>query len=179
MGKPTCIWSSTQLPHKIGKKTKKCIYIYVNYELFISPINCTLYIFPYHLKKKTLSMPTFLLSNQTNHLLMKDQHFFFITFDEKSFEIPNFDNLLFFNFFQMKQIKNWSQNLLKNIMLDVICKCSYDFLKIFLELNYNLWINLKFVYKILGLVIQPWNYFIPCLIVLVFILHMPLSLEKY
>jgi hypothetical protein len=110
---------------------------------------------------------------------MKDQHFFFITFDEKSFEIPNFDNLLFFNFFQMKQIKNWSQNLLKNIMLDVICKCSYDFLKIFLELNYNLWINLKFVYKILGLVIQPWNYFIPCLIVLVFILHMPLSLEKY
>jgi hypothetical protein len=36
------------------EKTKKCIYIYVNYELFFSPISCTLYIFPHHLKKKNL-----------------------------------------------------------------------------------------------------------------------------
>jgi hypothetical protein len=42
-------------------------------------------------------------------------------------KIQTLTTFFFYKFVQMKQIKNWSQNLLKNIMLNVIYKCSYDF----------------------------------------------------
>jgi hypothetical protein len=94
----------------------------------------------------------------------------------------------FFKFVQMNQIKNWSQNLLKNIMLNVIYKCSYDFLKILLKVNYNFmnqfkvclqnsWTchsTLEFFYSLFDCfivhsshAIEPWKTLVSCLVLIV------------
>jgi hypothetical protein len=85
---------------------KKCIYIYVNYELIISPISCTLYIFPHHLKKQNLKHANIFALKPNKPLVDERSTFFLSCLMKNHLTIQTLTTFFFFKFVQMKQIKN-------------------------------------------------------------------------
>jgi hypothetical protein len=136
--------------------------------IFFSPISCTLYIFAHHLKKKKKKKKlkhANIFCHQTTKTTCRWKMFniFLIMFNEKSFENPNFDKFFHFQICSNEGNKIWSWHLLKNIMLNVISKCSYDFLEILLKLDYNFMNQFKVCLQDSCTCHSTLEFFIPCL----------------